>query len=84
MQVVLAGTADGAVVVLERDREGTMKRGRSFRLAKVVPCDIPSNDAASSDEFSTAVQYKRSIQCKQQAWFLPLTVVQLDACVVGR
>ena len=34
-QVVLAGTADGAVVALERDRDGAMKRGRAFRLPKV-------------------------------------------------
>lgn len=34
-QVVLAGTAEGAVVILERNREGTMQRGRTFRLPQV-------------------------------------------------
>lgn len=42
-QVVLAGMADGAVVILERDREGTMKRGRTFRLPQA--CD-DAGDAA--------------------------------------
>lgn len=35
VQVVMAGTADGAVVIMERDQEGSMKRGRTFRLPQV-------------------------------------------------
>ena len=37
MQVVIAGTADGAVAIVERDQEGTLKRGRTFRLPQVLP-----------------------------------------------
>jgi hypothetical protein len=36
LQVVIAGTADGAVAIVERDQEGTLKRGRTFRLPQVA------------------------------------------------
>lgn len=35
MQVVIAGTADGAVAIMERDQEGALRRGRTFRLPQV-------------------------------------------------